>query len=39
MGVIHSINVSVELTEVNCGNCGGTYAINERYRQKNLLDG
>ena len=26
------INVEVELTEINCGECGGTYAINERYR-------
>lgn len=25
---------SVELTTMNCGECGGTYAINERYRQQ-----
>ena len=24
----------VVLTEINCGKCGGTYAINERYRQE-----
>ena len=27
-----AIQVTVELTEINCGECGGTYAINERYR-------
>lgn len=26
--------VTVELTEINCGECGGTYAINERYREQ-----
>lgn len=26
--------VTVTLTEINCGSCGGTYAINERYRQE-----
>ncbi len=26
------LNVAVILTEINCGCCGGTYAINERYR-------
>ena len=30
---LHSINVEVQLTEINCGECGGTYAINERYRE------
>jgi hypothetical protein len=25
--------VTVELTEIDCGRCGGTYAINERYRE------
>lgn len=24
----------VTLTEINCGECGGTYAINERYRKQ-----
>lgn len=31
---LHHINVQVQLTEINCGECGGTYAINERYRQQ-----
>jgi len=31
---LHRINVEIELTEINCGCCGGTYAINERYREK-----
>ncbi len=26
--------VSVSLSTMNCGECGGTYAINERYRQQ-----
>ena len=26
--------VTVTLTEISCGECGGTYAINERYRQQ-----
>jgi hypothetical protein len=25
--------LGVTLTEINCGKCGGTYAINERYRE------
>lgn len=32
--VLHKISVDVVLTEMNCGECGGTYAINERYRQQ-----
>lgn len=28
------LHVSVLLTEINCGECGGTYAINERYREQ-----
>jgi len=27
-----ALDVAVTLTEINCGECGGTYAINERYR-------
>lgn len=26
--------VTVQLTEISCGECGGTYAINERYREQ-----
>lgn len=26
------LSIDVTLTEVNCGCCGGTYAINEKYR-------
>ena len=25
--------ISVTLTQISCGSCGGTYAINERYRK------
>ncbi len=28
------LTVTVTLTEIDCGQCGGTYAINERYRQQ-----
>jgi hypothetical protein len=34
-----SITVKVELTEINCGKCGGTYAINERYREQQYKNG
>ena len=27
------LELQITLTEINCGCCGGTYAINERYRQ------
>lgn len=26
--------VTIELTQISCGKCGGTYAINEQYRQQ-----
>lgn len=29
----------VTLTQINCGECGGTYAINERYRQQQYEKG
>jgi hypothetical protein len=28
------VELAVTLTQINCGDCGGTYAINERYRQQ-----
>ena len=31
--------VTVTLTQINCGQCGGTYAINERYRQQKYEEG
>lgn len=33
------LNLQVELHSIDCGSCGGTYAINERYRQKCYEDG
>jgi len=36
---LHSINVEVTLTEMSCGVCGGTYAINERYRAQQRQEG
>ena len=33
------MQVIVELTKINCGVCGGTYAINERYREEKEEDG
>lgn len=31
--------VTVELTQINCGECGGTYALNERYREQQYKKG
>lgn len=28
------VTLPVELIEINCGECGGTYAINSRYRRQ-----
>ena len=36
---LHNISVAVTLTEINCGECGGTYAINERYREQQYQQG
>lgn len=33
------IRFDVVLTEINCGECGGTYAINERYREQQYQKG
>ena len=30
---------SVKLTTISCGGCGGTYAINERYREQKQEEG
>lgn len=29
-----AIQVTVELTHINCGECGGVYALNERFRKQ-----
>lgn len=29
----------ISLTQINCGECGGTYAINERYREQRHKQG
>ena len=34
-----TISVDVALTVINCGCCGGIYAINERFREKCQEDG
>lgn len=34
-----AINIQVTLSEINCGECGGTYAINERYREQKSDNG
>lgn len=36
---LHALTVEVVLTEINCGECGGTYAINERYRLQQYQKG
>lgn len=34
-----AIHVTVELTEISCGQCGGVYAINERKRKQCAQEG
>lgn len=34
MSSLNTKYVTVELSEINCGECGGTYAINEHYREQ-----
>lgn len=31
---LQQIQFNVVLTDINCGECGGTYAINERFRKQ-----
>lgn len=38
MSVSYTQEFIVQLTTINCGNCGGVYAINEVYRQKQERD-
>lgn len=38
MALVH-LNEPVELTVINCGECAGTYAINERYREQQYQKG
>lgn len=33
------LQLAVTLHEINCGECGGTYAINERYREQRETKG
>lgn len=33
------ISFTVVLTDINCGQCGGTYAINERFRKQREVYG
>lgn len=39
MSALKKQEVTVELTTINCGECGGTYAINERYREQKATAG
>ena len=34
-----TVEFGVQLTTINCGECSGTYAINERYRENRERDG
>ena len=38
-GINEQYGAIVELYTIHCGKCGGTYAINERYRQKRYEEG
>lgn len=39
MSIVTSIKETVELSVINCGECGGTYAINDRYRKQKAQQG
>jgi len=39
MSSLNKKYVTVELSEINCGECGGIYAINERYRKQMYAKG
>lgn len=39
MSTRESLAFSVTLTTINCGECGGTYAINENYRRQRQEEG
>lgn len=34
MAIINTAPAIVQLTQIDCGNCGGSYAISERYRKQ-----
>lgn len=34
MAQLASVELALTLTEISCGECGGVYAINERYRRQ-----
>lgn len=37
---VNALNqTTIQLSQINCGECGGTYAINERYRAQKAQDG
>lgn len=36
---IATLKFEIELASITCGQCGGTYAINERYRADRQVDG
>lgn len=33
------VSIAVEFTAIHCGECGGSYAINERYREQQYKKG
>lgn len=39
MATLTHQNVTVQLTQITCGECSGTYAISERYRQQRYQEG
>lgn len=34
MAIVNAATATVQLSQVDCGNCGGSYAISERYRKQ-----
>lgn len=39
MSIVGTTTTLVVLTQINCGECGGTYAINETYRAQKAKEG
>lgn len=39
MAIINAAQATVQLTQIDCGKCGGSYAISERYRKQKYEEG
>lgn len=39
MAIVNAAQATVQLAQIDCGSCGGTYAISERYREQKQQEG